>query len=422
MRTIDQHRSDLAALLADPLGSERLGSELVPLDLLADGQTAGHGYRIVAADVRSPVDLPRFDNSQMDGFALRSAESGGPLRVVAAIAAGATPPPLAPGSAAPIMTGAPMPEGADAVVAIEDVGPDRFPAALELSTINPPRVAAGLFVRAAGSDLRSGEVIARAGQPLTPALLGALAAAAVRDVPVVRRPRVLIVSTGSELEEGPRSGSGPAATDPDDGRRRAVIGDANGVSLRAAFAEVGAAARSESVADDPAALLDLLHRQLDDPADLVITTGGISMGAFEVVREALEPLGLQVTTVAMQPGGPQAWGIVQMDGAGIPVVAFPGNPVSALISFEMFLRPVFAGLAGLDPERPVVEAAGEPADSPAGKHQVRRATVVDGRIRFTGGASSHLIARYAEATHLVHIPLGTSRVEDGDVLTTWRIR
>ncbi len=147
------------------------------------------------------------------------------------------------------------------------------------------------------------------------------------------------------------------------------------------------------------------------------------MGAYEVVREALEPRGLAVTSVAMQPGGPQAWGTVDVDGTRVPVVAFPGNPVSALISFEVFLRPLLAEAAGMEPGRPAADLpAAAAADSPAGKHQIRRGAVVDGRVEFVGGASSHLIAHYAEATHLVHIPVGVSHIEPGDTMTTWRIR
>lgn len=413
MRTVQQHRDDVAALVQPILRRVAEEAEILTLTELAVGSTGGHGYRIAAEDIASPVDLPRFDNSQMDGFAVRHDDPADSLRVVAPIAAGTVPPSLAPGTTAPIMTGARMPEGADAVVPVEEVGPERFPEALSLTTIANPRVSQGRFVRPIGSDLQAGARLAAAGAAVTPALLGALAAAAIDSVAVARRPRVLIVSTGSELAEGVPGSAGPTAQ----------IGDANGISLRAAFAEVGADARSVRVADDPAALTALLRGLRHDPVDLVVTTGGISMGAFEVVREALEPLGLTVTTVAMQPGGPQAWGTVDVDGDLVPVVAFPGNPVSALISFEVFLRPLFAEAAGTAGSRPhadlpVVDAA----DSPEGKHQIRRGTVVDGRIRFVGGASSHLIAHYAEATHLVHVPLGVARVEPGDTLTTWRIR
>ncbi|RKR73323.1 gephyrin-like molybdotransferase Glp [Frondihabitans australicus] len=413
MRTIEQHRDDIAELLSPVLARAADEVESVSLDeIVADG-SAGQGFRILGRDVVSPVDLPRFDNSQMDGFALRHTDHGAVLRVVSAIAAGVVPQELAEGTTAPIMTGARMPIGADAVVPVESVGPGRFPEALTLDEIVAPEVREGTFVRRVGSDLRAGEPLAHAGDAVTPGLLGALAAASVRTVQVRRRPRVLIVSTGSELSGG----------DPGAGADVALIGDANGVSLRAAFTQVGVDARAVMVADDPVALVDALRRELETATDLVVTTGGISMGAFEVVREALELRGLTVTTVAMQPGGPQAYGPVDLDTATVPVVAFPGNPVSALISFEVFLRPIFAAACGLDPARPgsLVEAA-DAADSPVGKHQIRRGVVSDGVVRFVGGASSHLIAHYAEATHLVHVPVGVDRVEPGDTLTVWRIR
>ncbi len=157
-------------------------------------------------------------------------------------------------------------------------------------------------------------------------------------------------------------------------------------------------------------------------ADLVLTTGGISAGAYEVVRQTLEPLGLAVTPVAMQPGGPQALGRLPLAGRRVPVVAFPGNPVSALVSFEVFLRPVLAAVVGA-PDRVAQELpAAESATSPVGKHQVRRGTVVDGRVHFVGGPSSHLLGHLAAATHLVHVPVGTDTVEPGDPLTVWSLR
>jgi molybdopterin molybdotransferase len=408
MRTIAQHRDDVAALVRPVL--ESLTAERASVAELAAHGGAGHGFRILATTVRSEVDLPRFDNSQMDGFAVRSAEVGSGVSVVAPIPAGVIPAPLAPGTAAPIMTGSRMPDGADAVVPVEDIEPGSFPAALDLASIVVPRTRAGTFVRRTGSDLVSGGVLATAGSALTPDVLGVLAAASVTTVEVVRRPRVLVVSTGTELAE-----NGPVG---------ATIGDANGVSLVAAFSEVGASATAIGVHDDPDALLDGLRRACaDDMPDLVVTTGGISMGAYEVVREALEPRGLAVTTIAMQPGGPQAWGVVDLDTARVPVVAFPGNPVSALVSFEVFLRPLFAHAAAMETDRPAEQLpAGEASESPAGKHQVRRGTVVDGTVRFVGGASSHLLAHYATATHLVHVPLGTAHVEPGDPLEVWRIR
>jgi molybdopterin molybdotransferase len=410
MRTIAEHRDEIAAFLRPVLDAVAGHAERLTLAELAAGAGAGHGFRVLAEPVRSPLDLPRFDNSQMDGYAVRSSEAGDPVAVVDPIPAGIVPPPLDPGTAAPIMTGSRIPAGADAVVPVEEIPPGSFPAGLALETLTVPDTVPGTFVRRTGSDLAAGAELAPAGTALVPAVLGALAAAGVETVAVVPRPRVLVVSTGSEL-----------APDGDVG---ATIGDANGIALVAAFTEVGAQARAIAVPDDPEALLDALRGAVErDAPDLVVTTGGISMGAYEVVREALEPRGLTVTTVAMQPGGPQAWGTIDLGGSTLPVVAFPGNPVSALVSFEVFLRPEFARAAWMPADREeLVLPAAEAAPSPARKHQVRRGTVVDGRVRFVGGASSHLLAHYATATHLVHVPVGIDRVEAGDPLTVWRIR
>lgn len=408
MRTIGQHRDEIAALVAPVLSGRRSGLEARDIDDLATGAGAGRDHRVLGRAVVSPVPLPPFDNSQMDGFAVRSADAGRVLRVVAPIPAGVVPAPLEPGSAAPIMTGARIPTGADAVFPVESTGPGSFPAALALAEVTvPDGLAAGTFVRAIGTDLPSGGELAPAGAAVTPALLGTLAAAGVTTVDVVRQPRVLVVSTGSELQ-----GAGDA-----------TIGDANGIALRAALAEVGVVSRSVRVPDDVATFTAALDDAVGDWADLVLTTGGISAGAYEVVRQALEPRGLAVTPVAMQPGGPQAFGTVELAGRPVPVVSFPGNPVSALVSFEVFLRPVLAVDAGTAAERPTeVLPAAEATTSPEGKHQVRRGRVEDGRVHFVGGPSSHLLAHYAAATHLVHIPVGTAAVEPGDLLTVWSLR
>ncbi|WP_144762539.1 gephyrin-like molybdotransferase Glp [Curtobacterium sp. 9128] len=412
MRTIGQHRDDVEALVAPVLG---LGQEAQLVDdLAADADAgAGHGYRVLARAVVAPGPLPAFDNSQMDGFAVRAADAGTTLRVGPPIPAGTAPAPLAPGTAAPIMTGARIPDGADAVFPVEATAPGSFPAALALETVSVPTdLVAGTFVRAIGSDLGAGAVIVDAGAPLTPAVLGALAAAGIDRVDLVRRPRVLVVSTGSELAAADGPSAGPA-----------VIHDANGVMLRAALAEVGVESRVVRVPDDEDRFLAALDDAVGDWADLVLTTGGISAGAYEVVRQALEPRGLRVTPVAMQPGGPQASGTVGIAGRQVPVVAFPGNPVSALVSFEVFLRPVLAHAARMPDARPSQELpAASAASSPVGKHQVRRGRVEDGTVHFVGGPSSHLLAHYAEATHLVHVPVGVAAVEPGDPLTVWSIR
>ncbi|WP_420369893.1 molybdopterin molybdotransferase MoeA [Curtobacterium sp. L1-20] len=416
MRTIGQHRDAVVALVAPVLsGRKTSGAETRSIADLATDARSGRGRRVLGRAVVAPAPLPPFDNSQMDGFAVRAADAGSVLRVSAPIPAGVVPPPLDAGTAAPIMTGARIPDGADAVFPVERTVPGSFPAALGLTEVLvPDDLVVGTFVRGTGTDLPQGAELAPAGSPVTPALLGALASAGVGSVDVVRRLRVLVVSTGSELRADGAT-AGAAVTS-------AMIGDANGVALSAALAEVGAETRTVRVPDDETAFLRALDDAVGDWADLVLTTGGISAGAYEVVRQALEPRGLAVTPVAMQPGGPQAAGTVTLAGRPVPVVSFPGNPVSALVSFEVFLRPVLAADAGADDRVTQVLPAAEPADSPAAKHQVRRGRVQDGRVHFVGGPSSHLLAHYAAATHLVHVPIGTDTVAPGDPLTVWSLR
>uniref|UniRef100_A0A942SZ11 Molybdopterin molybdenumtransferase n=1 Tax=Neobacillus citreus TaxID=2833578 RepID=A0A942SZ11_9BACI len=453
MRTIGQHRAAVETLVGPVLSGLATapdGQEARHVDDLATDPSGGRASRLLARAVVAPGPLPAFENSQMDGFAVHTADAGATVLVVAPVPAGAVPAALERGTAAPIMTGARIPAGADAVFPVERTDVGAFPAALTLESVRVPTdLRPGTFVRSVGSDLAAGAVIADAGSPVTPALLGALAAAGVDTVHLVRRPRVLVVSTGSELVStrselvstrselvSTGSGSVSTASEPvstgsgrvsagaalDDGAG-AGIRDANGVALRAALAEVAVESRVVQVPDDTGSFVDALAQAVGDWADLVLTTGGISAGAYEVVRQALEPLGLTVTPVAMQPGGPQALGTIRLAGRPVPVLSFPGNPVSALVSFEVFLRPMLAAAVGLPADRPTstLPAAGH-ADSPPGKHQVRRGRVEDGRVHFVGGPSSHLLAHYAAATHLVHVPVGTATVAPGDPLTVWSLR
>ena len=435
MRTMEEHGAAVRALIEPVLARLADEPEIVRIDTFAGADGAGRGPRVLARPLVAPVDLPPFRNSQMDGYAIRASEHGRSVRVAPPIAAGAVPTTLQPGTAAPIMTGAPMPEGADAVVPVEAIPPGAFPAGLELPDLIVPRVDPGAFVRERGSDLRAGARIAEAGAPVTPALVGLAAATGLTEIAVRRPLRVLVVSTGSELArrepDADAVDAGTAAAgadvphlhgrDPHGSALPARIGDANGAALAAALTEVGVEAVRTTASDATEQFLSALASAAPG-VDLVLTTGGISAGAFEVVRQTLEPRGLTVGSVALQPGGPQGLGIVDLGTATLPVLAFPGNPVSALVSFELFLRPMLTVAAGL-PQRPVeLLPAGEAATSPEDRHQIRRATVEDGRLRFVGGPGSHLLAHYVAATHLVHIPVGVERVAPGDELTTWRLR
>jgi len=433
-RTIQQYRQDVAALLA-PLFATRVTEALAVSSarLTADPDT--YRGRTLATSVVSPVALPPFDNSQMDGYAVRSADlaaaSAGtpvPLTLAGRIAAGDPGAPLAPGSAAPIMTGAPIPTGADAVVPIEQADPPRFlpvddaaaaePAgtASSLGTVSfVTPVAPGTFVRPTGSDVRVGEVLLAAGAALGPAQLGVLAGAGVTEIEVYRRIRVLLIATGHEIRE---PGSELAA---------GQIYDSNSVILSQALREAGCTVFARPCrSDDAADLLELLADAAE--VDLVVTVGGVSAGAREVVRDALGPLGVVFQHVAMQPGGPQGLGEITLPGPGsratVPVLTFPGNPVSALISFEVFLRPVLRRLAGLPrPDRTIGRAPlAQDLHSPAGKHQLRRGILLaDGTLDLVGGASSHLLHSYAAATVLVHLPVGVDSMTAGETAEYWSI-
>jgi molybdopterin molybdotransferase len=442
-RTVDEHRTAVSALLA-PLADLPVEELSVSAEALA-ADPHRHAGRVLARDVVSPLDLPPFRNSQMDGYAVRAADLADAtdarpvaLRIAPRIPAGVAPGPLAPGTAAPCMTGAPVPPGADAIVPIEAATPDRFvdESAVDATVSFAAPVDPGAYVRAQGSDLAAGSVLVAAGTRLLPAHWGVLASAGVAAVAVRRRPIVLLLSTGLELRG------------PDEELAPGQIHDANSVALAAALTAAGAEVRTLRVASDDADRVRDALRDASAGIDLLLTTGGVSAGAYEVVRDVLTGGGVEFVSVAVQPGGPQGLGMADLGGgrvdggtrgggtaagegdgaatgaARIPVVAFPGNPVSALVSFELFLRPVLRAIAGHPhPDRPSRELPlAEPLDSPAGKHQVRRGRIdADGRVVAVGGPGSHLLHAYATATHLVHIPVGLDRLEAGDPVTVWSI-
>jgi len=396
--TVEAHRDKVRTLLA-PLAAR---IDTVPLR-----EALGRG---LAADVAAPLDLPPFANSQMDGFAIRSADvpdGGAELRVVAPVPAGAEPAPLRPGTAAPIMTGAMIPAGADAVVPIEQAVPDSFPAPGAAATVRLPAAPAGTFVRDAGSDIAAGEPALAAGTFLGPGQLGLLAALGLTQVPVHAVPAVLLVTTGDEVVE------------PGSPLERGKIYDANGALLESALRQAGLrVTRTGISADNPEELAALLHRHAPD-VDLMITTGGVSKGAYEVVRQAMEGHDVDFYGVAMQPGGPQ--GIGTFD--GVPVLGFPGNPVSCLVSFEMFLRPALFDLFGSPAPRPAVRARlAHALESPPAKHQVRRGTVQpDGTVRLEGGAGSHLVSALAHSNALIQVPEGIAALAEGAEVEVWML-
>lgn len=298
---------------------------VLPAEAVALREAAG---RVLAADVAMPWDLPSWDNSAMDGFAVRSGECTGPvrLRVTSYIPAGGLPTgPVGPGEAARIMTGAPLPPGADAIAPIEDVEVEGD--AIQLRGAVRP----GAHVRRRGEDLRAGEVALPAGTVIGPGEVSVLASAGQLSVPVVRRARVAILSTGDELV-APGQPLGPGQ-----------ICDSNGVALAAAVRLAGAEPVELGIArDDRPALRALLARGLE--ADVLITTAGVSAGDLDLVRAILDELAVRQVfwKVEIKPGRPTAFGVR----GSTPVFSLPGNPVSSLLTFEQFVRPALLKMMG----------------------------------------------------------------------------
>ncbi|MFF3065580.1 gephyrin-like molybdotransferase Glp [Oerskovia sp. NPDC057915] len=409
--SVEQHRREVEALLGPALADRRV--ERVALADALD--------RVLATDLLAPVDLPAFRSSQMDGYAVRSTDVAGAsgtapvvLPVVAEIPAGpGTPAALAPGTAARIMTGAVVPEGSDAVVPVEDTDAVRFGAhATEAPRgsvgtdvgVLAPR-GAGEHVRDVGTDVRGGDRVLTAGTLLGPQHLAAAASCGVPSLEVRARVRVAVVSTGTEVVE------------PGEAAATGQVYDANLPGLAAAARRAGAdVVLTGRTGDDPRELAALLARAAET-ADLVLTSGGVSQGAYEVVKDTLGD-GVTFRSVAMQPGGPQGLGTHR----GTPILTFPGNPVSAQVSFAVFARPVLERAAGLPDREDETRTVTTAIDSPPAKQQMLRGrTAPGGAVEVVGGAGSHLVATMAAADVLVEVPEGVGRVEEGESVRVVRL-
>ncbi|WP_407077593.1 gephyrin-like molybdotransferase Glp [Streptomyces sp. SCSIO 30461] len=439
---MDEHLKDILATIRP----------LDPIELqLLDAQGC-----VLVDDITVPVDLPPFDNSSMDGYAVRVADIAGAgedfpavLTVIGDVAAGSDGlsggGEVGPGQAARIMTGAPLPPGAETVVPVEwtDGGTGEGAATAMRPAGHAPEGAGGevrihrsvgprAHVRARGSDVRSGALALPAGTVLGPPQIGLLAAIGRGAVRVRPRPRVVVLSTGSELVQ------------PGEELAEAKVYDSNSFALTAAARDAGAIAyRVGAVTDDADELRATIEDQLVR-ADLMVTTGGVSVGAYDVVKEALSTLGdatpgrtadadgpadadehgtdhrhtgVSFRRLAMQPGKPQGFGSIGPDRT--PLLALPGNPVSSYVSFELFVRPAIRTLMGLDDiHRPRVRAelrADKALSSPAGKRQFLRGAydAEKGTVTPVGGSGSHLVAALAQADSLIVVPEAVTSVEPG---------
>jgi molybdopterin molybdotransferase len=397
VRPVAEHRSHVLSLV------EPLGSQTVPV--------AEAGGRVLGADVRAASALPRWDSSSMDGFAVRSADLVGAgsrhpvvLEVVGEVAAGsAGTPQVGPGTAVRIMTGAPVPPGADAVVRQEDT--DRGVAAVAVRHAAQP----GDYVRLAGGDVAASDLVLAAGTVLGPPQLAAAVAAGVAEVRVLRRPRVAVVSTGAELAA------------PGVPLARGQVHDSNGVLLAAASAAAGAEVVAvRAVGDDVAALRAVLA-EVAAGADLVLTSGGVSVGDYDVVKAALAPQ-VEFVEVAMQPGKPQGAGRLP---DGTPVLCLPGNPVSAFVCFEVVARPALLAMRGLhELDRPTCRAVlADGWRTPPGRAQYmpvvleERDSDLVARRAVPGGSGSHLVAGLALADGLAVVPADVAEVHPGETVT-----
>ena len=421
--------SDLPALMSLEDARKRMleGLAALPTEVVALGDAAG---RVLAEDLVSRHTLPPWDNSAMDGFAviaadLAEATRGAPVRLAVtgeAAAGRVTDAVVTAGSALRILTGAPLPAGADAVVPVENT--DARPGVAELPREVNIHVSPvpGAHIRRAGSDLVTGASLLAAGTELSPAALAVCAAGGHATVTVHRRPRVALLATGDELV-APGEPLGPAQ-----------IPDSNTVGLAAQARELGAEVRILGIArDDINDVLDHLRQGLAW-ADVIVASGGVSVGAHDVVKDAFTQIGrIDLWRIAVQPGRPLAFGRAPADGRPGDVLLFglPGNPVSSLVTFELFVRPVLRRLAGHEDVigRDIVRATMEQSVTKAPKRRafirVTLAHAPDGsgwHAALAGGQDSHVLSALAAADGLAIIGEDVDSVPAGTQVEVIRIR
>jgi molybdopterin molybdotransferase len=383
---------------------------------------AGCSNRVLAQDIAATSDLPPFNNSSMDGFAVRGADvvdaatdSPRNLRVVADIPAGSYPTiSLGPGEAARIMTGAPVPEGADAVIPVEDTNFDNrdagTPAPDEVQIFKSAR--SGANVRPRGMDLRAGEIVLNKGRVLKPQDLGLLAMLGFANVPVYRKPRIALFSSGDELL--------PVEAPLEEGKIR----DSNSYTLAALIEEIGAEVIRLGVAkDNPDSVKTLLEKAVELNVDLILSSAGVSVGAFDFVKQVIESDGkMDFWRVNMRPGKPLAFGQYKQ----IPFIGLPGNPVSSFVGFEVFVRPTLQRLRGsLAVNRPTLRVKCEEQIDSDGRESYLRAQVREEEgnfiARLTGHQGSGNLHSLVQANALLIIPAGVKCVPAGQEVNAWLI-
>ncbi|MGI8887042.1 MAG: molybdopterin molybdotransferase MoeA [Gaiellaceae bacterium] len=372
--------------------SKPLSSEIVPLERVVG--------RVVAEPALARADLPPFPSSAMDGFAVRGVETPGTLPIALRVAAGSpSSGRLEWGSAAAIATGGSVPEGADTIVPVEQVVEENG----HVRIAEPAR--ADAHIRPRGGDVREGEVVLPAGVRIGPAQIGALAAAGVAEVRCFRRPRVSVLATGSELR-APGETLAPGQIFESNRATIAAVLDASG-------AEVDLL---PVVRDDESAHRDALERAL--AADVLVSSGGVSMGPHDLVRRVAGELGVEEIFwgVAVKPGKPLSFGIRE------DTLAFglPGNPVSALVGALVFVRPALLALQGLSDPRPRFQVGRIEIAVRRNEHRdefIRARLAVDERgvvLEPVTGQESHMIVRAAAADALLHVPRGAGEIATGD--------